>query len=554
MSSSDNTGLGLFDDTASAVGNFPTALRGYDRTAVDDYVRTLEASVVQSRRRATQLEQQVSGSAGPGGGQQRQGPGVQDLDYSNLGGRANDILRLAQEQARELVENATIEAEKVKENARREADTLRSSAAREGDAIKSGGVAEIDQLREQAARRGPGPGRQGQGRGRGADRCRPPAGGVAPPRGRPRGPDHPAERLPRHREPAPYGRARGRRDPPAGGRRARAGGGPAEAGPTTRPRRGPPRCWPRRPSTTTSRRSGWRPTSPRPPGSAPRRWPRPSRPRWRRSRSRRPGSPPPRSRPPRSASGPSRSSPGASSSCGGRPSCCTSASRPCSASWPACRRWPSRPPTPSPTWTTRPTWRATTSPATRPCCGPGRLATIRAADEIPADDAPTETVASTPARTPKATEGKNGGSRGGKSAAAPASPQAEPEVDGDATVLISSNDAPAGTQHLSGGQRRPSGSSSNCRRRGTSGSNAAIPVDGGAVRTNRDDVTSVRPLAASLSRQRPGYHGSRRPILGQIDRRPASKPDRHRCGRAFDRHLGLGPRPGDPADGGGAGP
>ena len=36
-------------------------------------------------------------------------------------------------------------------------------------------------------------------------------------------------------------------------------------------------------------------------------------------------------------------------------------------------------------------------------------------------------------------------------------PQPEPEVDGDATVLISSNDMPAGTQHLSG-QKGPSGS------------------------------------------------------------------------------------------------
>ena len=144
MTSTDNTGLGLFDDTASAVGNFPTALRGYDRTAVDDYVRTLEASVVQSRRHASQLEQQVSALqdqvAGEGGDRQ-------DVDYSNIGGRANDILRLAQEQARELVQNATIEAEKLKESARREADDLRNNATREGDTIKTSGAAEIDQLR-----------------------------------------------------------------------------------------------------------------------------------------------------------------------------------------------------------------------------------------------------------------------------------------------------------------------------------------------------------------------------------------------------------------------
>jgi cell division septum initiation protein DivIVA len=146
VSSSDNTGLGLFDDAASAVGNFPTALRGYDRTAVDDYVRTLEASVVQSRRRASQLEQQISTLQDQLTSHAERGS-AQEVDYSNLGGRANDILRLAQEQARELVENATIEAEKVKETARREADNLRNSAAKEGSAIKSGGVAEIDQLR-----------------------------------------------------------------------------------------------------------------------------------------------------------------------------------------------------------------------------------------------------------------------------------------------------------------------------------------------------------------------------------------------------------------------
>jgi cell division septum initiation protein DivIVA len=147
MSAADNNGLGLFDDTASAVGNFPTALRGYDRTAVDDYVRTLEASVVQSRRHAAQLEQQVTALQDQASSTDGRAAAPADADYANLGGRANDILRLAQEQARDLVDGATVEAEKIKEQARREADGLRSNAAQEGDAIKSGGVAEIDQLR-----------------------------------------------------------------------------------------------------------------------------------------------------------------------------------------------------------------------------------------------------------------------------------------------------------------------------------------------------------------------------------------------------------------------
>jgi len=137
VNASDNTGLGLFDDTASAVGNFPTALRGYDRTAVDDYVRTLEESVVKSRRHSAQLEQQVTvlqdevASSGE--------KTDKDLDYANLGGRANDILRLAQEQARELVQNATIEAEKVKEQARREADGQHDERQRSDDVRRRDG-------------------------------------------------------------------------------------------------------------------------------------------------------------------------------------------------------------------------------------------------------------------------------------------------------------------------------------------------------------------------------------------------------------------------------
>lgn len=146
MNSPDESGLGLFDDMASAAGNFPTALRGYDRTAVDDYVRALEAKVVNTRRHASSLQaqveelsEQVSDASSP----------EDEVDYADLGGRATDILRLAEEQARELVDLATVDAEKAREDARREADTIRQQAHREGGDLKSTGVAELDRLREQ---------------------------------------------------------------------------------------------------------------------------------------------------------------------------------------------------------------------------------------------------------------------------------------------------------------------------------------------------------------------------------------------------------------------
>ena len=146
MSSADNTGLGLFDDAASAAGSFPTALRGYDRSAVDEYVRSLEGNVVATRRHAQELLEQVERLQQQAEEDEQQAD-AQHVDYSDLGSRASEILRLAQEQARDLTENATAEAERTKELARREADAIRRDAVRQGDELKTGGVAQTTGLR-----------------------------------------------------------------------------------------------------------------------------------------------------------------------------------------------------------------------------------------------------------------------------------------------------------------------------------------------------------------------------------------------------------------------
>lgn len=43
----EETGLNLFDDSASAAGSFPHAMLGYDKHSVDSYVREVEAKVSQ---------------------------------------------------------------------------------------------------------------------------------------------------------------------------------------------------------------------------------------------------------------------------------------------------------------------------------------------------------------------------------------------------------------------------------------------------------------------------------------------------------------------------
>ncbi len=471
MSSTDNTGLGLFDDAASAVGNFPTALRGYDRTAVDDYVRTLEASVVQSRRRATQLEQQVAALQDQVAASTDKSS-ASDLDYSNLGGRANDILRLAQEQARELVENATIEAEKVKENARREADSLRSTAAREGDAIKTGGVAEIDQLREQAERRAPGADREVQGRGR------------------------------------------SRSLPPPAGRRSH-----SAAKRTTRPR---PRA---RTPTSTPRTCGV-PQSARRPRSASR-WPAE---REQAVAQLKQAHDQAQSRTAELLAeatkhhdqSAERLEADIAEAARIRADAMAEAEQ---AKEEALRESDARIATAKKqataisertqqefTWRKQQLRRETEllhqrkqavlsqlaslsalaeqtanafpdldDPADLEGDEPGDATVLRSGtggpdqgdNEIPPTTRRPRRWRSAPARTPKpAAEGKNGGSRGGSGSSKPV-PQPEPEVDGDATVLISSNDMPAGTQHLSGRKRLDPGRTNGERRAGRDGRPAA---------------------------------------------------------------------------------
>ena len=144
MSSSDETGLNLFHDNASAAGTFPTSLRGSDRASVDEYVRTLERRTgeVQHRnreldQRARQLEDELAKAQ-----QSSAPPEVQAT------GRAGDVLRAADTTAREVVKKAQLEAEQIKEAARREASATRGHSDRTVIDYQNSQRAEIDGLRK----------------------------------------------------------------------------------------------------------------------------------------------------------------------------------------------------------------------------------------------------------------------------------------------------------------------------------------------------------------------------------------------------------------------
>jgi len=92
----DESSLPFFDRTATAAGGFPVGRRGYDKQAVDDYVRALEAQLAQTRNKVDELQ---SGSA-PLQRQldeaKRQLEASANPSYAGLGDRAAQILRLAQ--------------------------------------------------------------------------------------------------------------------------------------------------------------------------------------------------------------------------------------------------------------------------------------------------------------------------------------------------------------------------------------------------------------------------------------------------------------------------
>src|SRR5437879_6360631 len=113
----DESSLPFFDRTATAAGGFPVSRRGYDKQAVDDYVRALEMPRVEARHRADQLQQSVAPMQHQLEETRRQLEASANPSYAGLGDRAAQILRLAQDQAAEALEEAKREADDLLTNA-----------------------------------------------------------------------------------------------------------------------------------------------------------------------------------------------------------------------------------------------------------------------------------------------------------------------------------------------------------------------------------------------------------------------------------------------------
>lgn len=141
---SDQSGLSLFRQTASAAGNFPGSRRGYDRQAVDEYVLGQERELAQARKAVADLQYRLNEAENA---PEPEPVAAEPVDYTHLGGNATEILRLAQVQSRELTDRAAREAARIVEEGRRAGATARSTGEQEAEDIKVAAVADLRQMR-----------------------------------------------------------------------------------------------------------------------------------------------------------------------------------------------------------------------------------------------------------------------------------------------------------------------------------------------------------------------------------------------------------------------
>lgn len=126
--------------------DFPINRRGYDRDAVDGFVRSIQS-------RLGDLEGQVQRLINENGQLRHDLAGAQDLahpDFNNLGGRAQEILRVAEEQAGDLTAQAQRDADRLLELTDTETRQQRERAENELAANRDRQLGEIDALRRQA--------------------------------------------------------------------------------------------------------------------------------------------------------------------------------------------------------------------------------------------------------------------------------------------------------------------------------------------------------------------------------------------------------------------
>ncbi len=137
MTQNDAHGLDLFDEAASAVRGFPNAMLGYDKKAVDDYIRDVERQLSLAKHQLRSVQRELTSA----------NLRVDDTDFSKLGAHTANLLKVAEAQAGEMIQTAQSRAEVMLSEAHAEADRTRADAAQTAESARQEGVASIKILR-----------------------------------------------------------------------------------------------------------------------------------------------------------------------------------------------------------------------------------------------------------------------------------------------------------------------------------------------------------------------------------------------------------------------
>src|SRR5580658_10960062 len=117
---------------------FVTAMRGYDRQQVDEHIRQIEAEGQRHREQAQAMQRELSEA-------RRQFHEQDRPTYTGLGARIEQLLRLAEEQATEVVQTARSQASEIKATAKVEAAELRASAENDAHELDANAKRETDE-------------------------------------------------------------------------------------------------------------------------------------------------------------------------------------------------------------------------------------------------------------------------------------------------------------------------------------------------------------------------------------------------------------------------
>ncbi len=138
-----DNGLSIFD--GSPTGGFTTVVRGFDRVQVEQHVRQLEAALSQQRARTQELDKQIVRLRQELAQATTSLREVEQPSYSGLGARIEHLLRLAEEQASELVGQAEAEATEMRSVASVDAAEKRAAAEHDADEARSSAKRQADE-------------------------------------------------------------------------------------------------------------------------------------------------------------------------------------------------------------------------------------------------------------------------------------------------------------------------------------------------------------------------------------------------------------------------